>query len=146
MDYTKIIKFVENWLVVIVLMVIIIVLATPMGKLVDKVQFSSAETNTDNVFHMVKNYYSEINLVEAVDLPFKVVFNKKYDKGYKMYSGIGEYIPNGFTSLKVDGKLPSSGSVEIMEDGEVKTINLKFGKYVCNKVSISANVECVVDK
>ena len=146
MDYTRVIKFVENWLVVIVLFVIIIVLATPFKKMIDKVQFSSAETNTDTVFHMVKNYYNELNLVDAVGLPFKMVFDDKYDKGYIMYQNNVEYNPSNSVRLKIDGQLPSSGSVEIKQDGEVETLNLKFGKYVCSKVSIASNVECLTEK
>ena len=86
MDNTKEIKMVENGLVIIVLFVIILILSTPLGKIIEKTQLQSAETSTDNIFHMVKNFYTEINLVDVVDLPFKVVFDEKQTKGYIIYS------------------------------------------------------------
>ena len=143
MDNTKEIKMVENGLVIIVLFVIIIILATPLKKIIEKTQLQSAETSTDNVFHMVKNFYTEINLVDVVDLPFKIVFDKNKNKGYTIYSNEKEYIPSNKVHLKIDGKLPTSGSIEIKKDGEVETLNLIFGNYICNKKSIKAKEECI---
>lgn len=143
MDNIKEIKMVENGLVIIVLFIIIILLTSPLRKIIEKTQLQSAETSTDNTFHMVKNLYTEINLVDVVDLPFKIVFDKNKSKGYTIYSNEIEYTPSSTVHLKIDGKLPTSGSVEIKRDGEVETLNLIFGNYICNKTSIKAKEECI---
>lgn len=144
MDNTKIIKMVENGLVIIVLFVIIIILYKPLIKTIDKVKLQSAEESTRSAFNMVKNYYTSLNLTEEVNLPFKVVFDENQAKGYIIYSNEKEYTPSGLIKLKIEGKLPTSGSVEIKEDGEVETLNLVFGKYICNKESIKSKEKCII--
>lgn len=144
MDNTKIIKIVENELVIIVLFIIIILLYSPVKKIIDKTKLQSAEENTRAAFNMTKDFYTTLNLVDVVDLPFKVVFDENHSRGYIIYSNGIEYVPTGAVQLKVDGKLPSSGSVEIKRDGEVETLNLVFGKFICNKKNIADDVSCVI--
>ena len=143
MDNTGTIKVVENGLVIIVLSLIIIILYNPLIKIIEQTQLQSAEENTRAAFNMTKDFYTTLNLVDSVDLPFKVVFDDTHLKGYIIYSNGKEYIPSGLVNLKVDGKLPTSGSVEIKRDGSVETLNLDFGIFVCNKRSISDEVSCV---
>ena len=103
----------------------------------------AAETSTLGAFNMTKDYYTSVNLLDAVDLPFKVVYDKNESSGYTLYSANNKYTPSGGINLKIDGKLPESGSVEIKSDGEVEAKNLKFGNYVCNKKTISSPIVCV---
>ena len=142
-EYEKEIKMVENALVIIALFIIIIILYNPLIKIIDKVKLQSAEESTLAAFNMTKNYYTTLNLVDVVDLPFKIVFDENQPKGYIIYSNEREYTPSDKIKLKIDGKLPTSGSIEIKKDGEVETLNLIFGKYICNKKSIKDKEECI---
>ena len=143
MDNTKTIKMVENALVIIVLFIVIIVLFPSIQKMAEATTKQSAETSTLGAFNMAKNYYTSINLLDPVDLPFKVVYSKKEKKGYTLYSSNIKYTPANSISLKIEGKLPDSGSVEIKSDGEVEAKDLKFGSYICNKKTISSPIVCV---
>ena len=145
-DNTKIIKMVENGLVIIVLFSIIIILFPSLEKIVDKTAKQSAESSTQGVFNMAKDYYTNINLQDIVDLPFEIEFDENTKKGYIIYSNGLEYTPPIGVNLKIEGKLPSTGSVVIKKDGEIEAKNLKFKKYICGKASIAAPVVCVKDK
>lgn len=143
MDNTKIVKMVENALVIIVLFAIIIVLFPTIQKMAEVTKKQTAETSTLGAFNMTKDYYTSVNLLDDVDLPFKVVYNKNESSGYTLYSANNKYTPSSGINLKIDGKLPESGSVEIKSDGEVEAKDLKFGNYVCNKKTISSPIVCV---
>ena len=143
MDNTKIVKMVENALVIIVPFAIIIVLFPTIQKMAEVTKKQTAETSTLGAFNMTKDYYTSVNLLDAVDLPFKVVYDKNESSGYTLYSANNKYTPSSGINLKIDGKLPESGSVEIKSDGEVEAKDLKFGNYVCNKKTISAPIVCV---
>lgn len=143
MDNTRIVKMVENALVIIVLFAIIIVLFPTIQKMAEVTKKQTAETSTLGAFNMTKDYYTSVNLLDAVDLPFKVVYNKNESSGYTLYSANNKYTPSSGINLKIDGKLPESGSVEIKSDGEVEAKDLKFGNYVCNKKTISSPIVCV---
>lgn len=143
MDNTKIIKMIENALVIIVLFVVIIVLFPSIQKMADQTKKQAAETSTLGAFNMAKDYYTSINLLDSVDLPFEVVFDKNAENGYTLYSSKKVYTPISSISIKIEGKLPESGSVEIRNDGEVETKDLKFGNYTCNKKTISSPIVCV---
>lgn len=143
MDNTKIVKMVENALVIIVLFAIIIVLFPTIQKMAEVTKKQTAETSTLGAFNMTKDYYTSVNLLDAVDLPFKVVYDKNESSGYTLYSANNKYTPSSGINLKIDGKLPESGSVEIKSDGEVEAKDLKFGNYVCNKKTISSPIVCV---
>lgn len=143
MDNTRVIKMVENGLVIIVLFVTIIVLFPSIEKIAEITKKQTAESSTLGAFNMTKDYYTSINLLDAVDLPFKVVYNKNENEGYTLYSANSKYIPSSEINLKIEGKMPDSGSVEIKTDGEVEAKNLKFGNYICNKATISSPVTCI---
>ena len=75
----------------------------------------------------------------------KPLFDEKEENGYKLYSMGEEYKPVEDTKFRVTGKMPTSGSVELISDGEAKASNLKFGKFICNKADINAEELCVID-
>ncbi len=140
MDNTNTIKIVENGLVIIVLFIIIIILYKPLTNMIEKVKIQSAQESTRETINMTKNYYMSLNLNEYVKLPLKIVFN---EKSYKTYSNGIEYIP--LKHIKIKGKLPESGSVEIKQNGEIEISNLKFGKYICNRIN-NSNEECIKEQ
>ena len=109
-DNFKEIKMVENGLVIILLFVIIIILLPSVTAVISKSMQMSAKTNTKGTVEIVKELYININLTDDVILPFKVIYNKK---GYEIYSGGEKYTPVKTIKIKNEGKLPTSGSVEI---------------------------------
>ncbi len=130
-DNFKEIKMVENGLVIILLFVIIIILLPSVTAVISKSMQMSAKTNTKGTVEIVKELYININLTDDVILPFKVIYNKK---GYEIYSGGEKYTPVKTIKIKNEGKLPTSGSVEIDSEGYTTVKNLKFGLYKCNQI------------
>ena len=146
MDNAKVIKMVENGLVIIVLFIIIIVLFPSIKTMAEATKKQTAESSTQGAFNMTKDYYTNINMIEIVDLPFKIEYNKNTEKGYIIYSSGREFTPVHNINLKIEGKLPESGSVEIKTNGEVEAKNLKFGQYLCNKKTISSPITCTKEE
>lgn len=145
MDNSKIIKMVENGLVIIVLFVVIIYLTKPIEKLIESSKLQSVKESTRGVVKETRNYFTSLTLFDNVDYPFKIVFDEKEPNGYKIYSMGMEVNPTEDVKFRVTGKMPTSGSVELISDSEVSASNLKFGKYICNKVDINAEELCVLD-
>ena len=128
-DNFREIKITENSAVILVLFVIIIIIFPSLMKMFDNVFKMSAKTNTKNVIEITKYIYTDINLIDDVPLPFKIVYKKN---GYILYANGQKYIPVKKTKLDEEGKLPKGGSITIKTDGEVVIKNLKFGLYKCN--------------
>ena len=145
MDNLKIIKMVENELVIIVLLSVIIILARPIGKMIDITKVQSAKESTRGVIKETRNYFTSLTLFDNIDYPFKIVFDEKEPNGYILYSMGQVYNPEEDIKFKVTGKMPTSGSIELISGGEVYASNLKFGKIICNKVNINAQEMCVLD-
>ena len=145
MDNSKIIKMVENGLVIIVLFVVLIYLTKPIQQLIETTRLQSMKESTRGIVNETKNYFTSLTIFDSVDYPFKIVFNEKDPNGYKIYSMGEEYTPGDDTKFNVTGKMPTSGSVELISDGEAKASNLKFGKFICNKADINAEEMCVID-
>lgn len=145
MDNSKIIKMVENGLVIIVLFVVLIYLAKPIEQLIETTRLQSVKESTRGVVSETKNYFTSLTIFDTVDYPFKIVFDEKEENGYKLYSMGEEFKPVEDTKFRVTGKMPTSGSVELISDGEAKASNLKFGKFICNKADINAEELCVID-
>ncbi len=136
-DNVKGIKMVENGLVIIVLFIIIMILFPAVTKLINKSMQTSAQISTKNIIENVKTLYTTINLIDEVNLPFKVVYN---ENGYKIYSNNNEYTPGAMARATMKGKMPTSGSIEITKDGVVVVTNLKFGSYTCNQINTTMPV------
>ncbi|MBR3229907.1 MAG: hypothetical protein IKF91_03675 [Bacilli bacterium] len=145
MDNSKIIKMVENGLVIIVLFVILIYLTKPIEKLVESSRLQSVKESTRGVIKETRNYFTSLTLFDTVDYPFKIVFDEKEESGYKLYAMGGEYTPVEDVKFRVTGKMPTSGSIELISDSETVVSNLKFGKFICNKADINAQEVCVLD-
>lgn len=145
MDNSKIIKMVENGLVIIVLFVVLIYLTKPIEKLIEATRLQSVKESTRGVVSETKNYFTSLTIFDTVDYPFKIVFDEKAPNGYKLYAMGRDYTPVEDTKFRVTGKMPTSGSVELISDGEAKASNLKFGKFICNKADINAEELCVID-
>ena len=139
MDNTNTIKIIENGLVTIILFVIIIILYKPLINMIERLKIQSAQENTRNIADITKNYYMSLNLIDYVKLPFKIVFK---NQEYKVYSGGLQYIPSQTKTLRIKGKLPTHGSVELKENGEVEITDLKVGNYICNKKN-NLKEECI---
>lgn len=146
MSNYKIIKMVENGLVIIVLFVIIIILASPIGKIVDSFKLASVKESTREIFRESRNFYMNLNIFEEVGLPLKIVFDENAANGYVLYSRDQVFNPVDNTVLKFNGKLPTEGFIEINENEEPSAIKLKFGKFLCSKVNTDAEVECSIDE
>ena len=145
MDNSKIIKMVENGLVIIVLFVVLIYLAKPIEQLIEATKLQSMKESTRGIVSETKNYFATLNMFDSADYPFKIIFNENEPNGYKLYSKGKEYTPRDDTKFKVNGKMPTSGSVELKSEGEANASNLKFGKFICNKADNNAEEMCVID-
>ena len=75
-DNCREIKMTENISVIVVLLVIIILIFPSLMKMFDNVFKMSAKANTKNVIEITKYIYTDINLIDDVPLPFKVVYKK----------------------------------------------------------------------
>lgn len=128
-DNCREIKMTENISVIVVLLVIIILIFPSLMKMFDNVFKMSAKANTKNVIEITKYIYTDINLIDDVPLPFKVVYKKN---GYELYSNGQKYTPMKKTKLDDEGKLPKGGSITIKTNGDIVVKNLKFGLYKCN--------------
>ena len=145
MDNSKIIKMVENGLVIIVLFVVLIYLTKPIEKLIESSRVQSVKESTRGVFKETRNYFTSLTLFDNIDYPFKIVFDEKAPNGYVLYVRGSEYSPVEDIKFRVTGKMPTSGSVELKGDAEASASNLKFGKFICNKADINAEEICVLD-
>lgn len=143
MDNTKIIKMVENALVIIILFIVIIVLFPSIKKMAEITRKQAVESSVQGVFDMTKDYFTSINMYENVNLPFKIIYNKDVKDGYTIYSANKKYENMNKIDIEIEGMLPESGSVEIKSDGEIEAKDLKFGEYTCNKKTTSSPTICI---
>lgn len=126
------IKIVEYSAILIFFMIILIILVPSVSKIVYNTAKSSAETSTKGTIDTVKSFYVDMNLLNEVALPFKVVFDKD---GYTFYEAGSKVNYERQLNIKNTGKLPKDGSVEITLDGTVTVKNLTFGNFKCNQTN-----------
>ena len=123
-------KISENGLIIIAISIISIILLPSLYIIFDNSFKSSAQTSTIETIEMVKDLYTSINLVDEVNLPFKVVYS---NNNYTIYSNNKKYTPSKSVKVDVNGKMPTSGSVTIKTDGTAEVNKLKFGLYKCSQ-------------
>lgn len=131
-------RVMEYSAIVIFLMIILIILVPAVSKIVYNMSKDASVSNTKGTIDMVKSFYVDMNLLNEVGLPFKVVFNKD---GYKFYEMGNEVNYERHLNIKNQGKLPTAGSVEITIDGTVTVKDLTFGNFKCNQTN-EKNLVC----
>ena len=94
--------------------------------------------STKGTIDTVKSFYVDINLLNEVGLPFKVVFDKD---GYTFYEMNKKVNYERQLNIKNQGKLPKAGSVTINVDGTVSVKDLTFGNFKCNQTN-DQNLVC----
>ena len=124
-------KILENFLIVIALIIISYILFPSIVKIYNYSLQSTNVTNTNSSIIYVRNVYSTINLYDNVKLPFRVEFN---NGDYIMYEKGEQYNPAFAIPVNAGKDLPKSGYIEISEDGKISATNLNYniGNYVCN--------------
>lgn len=130
-EHYKSIRIIEYAMVIIVLLVVLIILFPALSKIIYNMSKEAAITNTKDTIDTVKATYTDMNLINEVALPFKVVFNKD---GYEFYEMNKKVNYKRTFNIDFEGRLPSSGSVEITTDGTVTVKDLTFGSIKCNQV------------
>ena len=129
----------KNWegvLVVILLMLIFLVLVPYVYKIIYNAHLSGAISSCEGLVTAVKTAYTKGNLMDVIDLPFEIKYE---NENYTTFSN-GKKVR--MEEIKVDGQVPSSGSVIINKDGEVEIRDLQFGKIICNKDAKNSETTC----
>ena len=126
------IRVIEYSAILVFFLVILIILVPSVQKIVYNMAEDASITNTKATIDAVKTYYTDMNLFNEVALPFKVVFHGKEYDFYEMGNKVNY---RKSLTVKNNGKLPTSGSVEITTDGTVTVVNLKFGNFTCNQTN-----------
>ncbi len=139
-DNVKELKIVENIMIVVLLFVIIIILLPSVSVVMNKSLRSSAEISTKETAEAVKELYININLIDSVNVPFKVIYD---NEGYTIYSNGIKYTPRQSIKIESEGKMPTSGSVEIDKEGFTTVKDLKFGIYKCNQIK-DGDITCEI--
>ena len=116
------IRVVEYSAIMVFFLLILIILVPSISKIVYNMAKQSSITSTKGTIDTVKSFYTDMNLLNEVGLPFKVEFN---EDGYTFYE-LGKKV-NYERSLNIKnlGKLPTDGSVQINVDGTVTLLDLK---------------------
>lgn len=128
-------------LAVIVLLALIALIAAPMIlNLIDKVKGRSRTESANGVFNAAKYFYTESLLEENMVYPasgLEFVCN-----GSICEATIGTTVEEDGISLlteepitytlKISGKVPSSGSIIVTEKGVITPTNLAIDSHICN--------------
>ena len=131
-------RVMEYSAIVIFLMIILIILVPAVSKIVYNMAKDAATTSTKGTIDTVKSFYVDMNLLNEVGLPFKVVFDKD---GYTFYEMDKKVNYERQLNIKNQGKLPKAGSVTINVDGTVSVKDLTFGNFKCNQTN-DQNLVC----
>ena len=132
------IRTIEYSAILIFFLIIIIILVPSVSKIVYNMSKDSATTSTQGMIDTVKSYYVDINLLNEVGLPFKVVFD---EDGYTFYENGKEVEYESRLNIEITGKTPTSGSIQINTDGTVTVTDLTFGNFTCNQTD-SSDIIC----
>lgn len=132
------IRIVEYSAIVVFILIVLIILVPSVSKIVYNMAKDSATTSTKGTIDTVKSFYVDMNLLNEVGLPFKVVFDKD---GYTFYENGKKVNYERQLNIKNQGKLPKAGSVTINVDGTVSVKDLTFGNFKCNQTN-DQNLVC----
>ena len=132
------IRVIEYSAILVFFLIILIILVPSVSKIVYNMSKDSATTSTKGTIDTVKSFYVDMNLLNEVGLPFKVVFDKD---GYTFYEMNKKVNYERHLNIKNIGKLPTAGSVQINVDGTVTVKNLTFGNFKCNQTN-DENLVC----
>lgn len=132
------IRIVEYSAIVVFFLIVLIILVPSVSKIVYNMAKDSATTSTKGTIDTVKSFYVDMNLLNEVGLPFKVVFDKN---GYTFYENGKKVNYERQLNIKNQGKLPKTGSVTINVDGTVSVKDLTFGNFKCNQTN-DQNLVC----
>ena len=132
------IRIVEYSAIVVFFLIVLIILVPSVSKIVYNMAKDSATTSTKGTIDTVKSFYVDMNLLNEVGLPFKVVFDKN---GYTFYENGKKVNYERHINIKNHGKLPKTGSVTINVDGTVSVKDLTFGNFKCNQTN-DQNLVC----
>lgn len=132
------IRTIEYSAILVFFLIIIIILVPSVYKIVYNMAKDSATTSTQGMIDTVKSYYVDINLLNEVGLPFKVVFD---EDGYTFYENGKKVEYESHLNIEITGKAPTSGSIQINTDGTVTVTDLTFGNFKCNQTN-SSDIVC----
>lgn len=132
------IRVVEYSAILVFFLVVLIILVPSVSKIVYNMSKDSAVTSTKGTIDTVKSFYVDMNLLNEVGLPFKVVFDKD---GYTFYEMGRKVNYERHLNIKNTGKLPKAGSVQINIDGTITVKDLTFGNFKCNQTN-DKNLVC----
>lgn len=132
------IRTIEYSAILVFFLIIIIILVPSVYKIVYNMAKDSATTSTQGMIDTVKSYYVDINLLNEVGLPFKVVFD---EDGYTFYENGKKVEYESHLNIETTGKAPTSGSIQINTDGTVTVTDLTFGNFKCNQTN-SSDIVC----
>lgn len=123
-------------LAVIVILAIIALIATPIVlNIIGKARQSAAADTVYGAMDALElvSVTSQMD-VEAVNFPIKVQFDKDNSADHgKITYGAG-YANEWSNKLTMKGDMPSSGTMEVTEDGTYTLTDLKVGSYTCTLV------------
>lgn len=131
-EHYSTIRIVEYSAIVVFFLIVLIILVPSISKIVYNMAKDSSTTSTKGTVDTVKSFYVDMNLLNEVGLPFKVVFDKK---GYTFYEDGRKVNYKRQLNIKNIGKLPTAGSVQINVDGTVTVKDLTFGNFKCNQTN-----------
>ena len=124
------IRVIEYSAIVVFFLIVLIILVPSVSKIVYNMTKDAATTSAKGTIDTVKSFYVDMNLLNEVGLPFKVVFDKD---GYTFYEMDKKVNYERQLNIKNQGKMPKAGSVTINIDGTVSVKDLTFGNFKCNQ-------------
>ena len=132
------IRVIEYSAIVVFFLIVLIILVPSVSKIVYNMTKDAATTSAKGTIDTVKSFYVDMNLLNEVGLPFKVVFDKD---GYTFYEMDKKVNYERQLNIKNQGKMPKAGSVTINIDGTVSVKDLTFGNFKCNQTN-DQNLVC----
>ncbi len=129
-EHYKTIRVIEYGMVIVILLIVLIILLPSVITITNNMAEDSAVTSTKNIVDSIKAIYTNMNLKNEVALPFEVVFEKDDYTFYEMGKKVNYEIT---LNIKIDGQLPTSGSILINKDGTTTVKDLTFGSIKCNQ-------------
>lgn len=126
------VRVIEYSLILVFFLIVITILVPSISTIVYNMAKDSALTSTKGTIDTVKSFYVDMNLLNEVGIPFRVVFDKD---GYTFYEMGQKVNYERHLNIKNTGKLPTAGSVQINLDGTVTVKDLTFGNFKCNQTN-----------